>query len=227
MTADSPPEDDPFPPQLIAAARDGDGEALRRLHARVEPHVVGVLLTLTRRSDELEDLRTEVCAEVLLGLHRYRGDGTFKAWVAAIAARRLRHRIRNRVREEKMLAEVGAWDQPASHGPDEVLSHREQLLRTAEEMAELPERLYLSLVMVNILGEAPAKAARTIGGTARSIANSAYRARTWIRERLAAREHSSGRQNPDAAHGAADDRSQRPARATGHAGRGGGADHER
>ena len=186
-------DDKAFPPETIAAARNGDRKALRELHERIHPYVGYVLLVLTHRSSGLEDLHAEICAEVLLSLPRYRGEAKFGTWIGAITARRLRHWRRSTFREQRTREEVFALGPPESPRPDEILIRRERLLHVSEEIVRLPEPLYTNVALVSVLGHTPAEVARLIGGTPRSVTNATYRARVWIRNVMA----SKGRLNED------------------------------
>ena len=177
-------DDKAFPPETIAAARNGDRKALRELHERIHPYVGYVLLVLTHRSSGLEDLHAEVCAAVLLSLPRYRGEAKFGTWVGAITARRLRRWRRSTFRELRTREEAVTLGPPEAPGPDEILIRRQRLLHVAEEIVRLPEPLYLSVALVSALGNTPVETARLIGKTPRSVTNATHRARVWIRNEL-------------------------------------------
>jgi RNA polymerase sigma-70 factor (ECF subfamily) len=173
----------PIPSELIAKAQAGDLDAQRRLYALIRPYVRFVVASLTGRVGDLDELCQEACAQILVNLRRFRGTGKFTTWVCAVAAQRV-SRWRRRLRRE--LAARRAFGTTLGDGevrpPEDSLLRREALAAADEAMLALPERMYLALVMLDILGLHPAEAAKMIGGSARSISTNAYRAKVRVRD---------------------------------------------
>lgn len=173
-----------IPDSLIAAAKAGDAAALRDLYDRVHPYVGYLLLKLAGDAGGLDDLCHEICAEVLLNLGRYRGQGKFESWVYALAARQVRHwRRRQRLAQALLSARASMYHEPPRR-PDDALLSREALLAARGVIIDLPRRLYLSIVLVDIMGMTSEEAAAVVGGTPLSVLNAIYRARERIRARF-------------------------------------------
>ena len=133
----------PIPDSLIAAAKAGDAAALRDLYDRVRPYVGYLLLKLAGDATGLDDLCHEICAEVLLGIGRYRGQGKFETWVYAVAARQVRHwRRRQRLAQALLSAHASLHREPPRR-PDDALLRREAIYTAAGVIIDLPRRLYL------------------------------------------------------------------------------------
>jgi len=181
------PDDGKIPLDLVNAAQAGDPQALRTLFDRVQPLVACIIGALVGGAPDARDLCADACAEVLLNLGRFRGEGRFSAWVHAVAVRRIgrwheRRRLQRMLHEQRPL-----WQpDPSTPPPDEILVREEARRFVSREILRLPRRMYLAVTLVDLAGMSPAEAAAMIGGTARSISNASYRAKVRIQERLVA-----------------------------------------
>ncbi|MBI5487897.1 MAG: RNA polymerase sigma factor [Deltaproteobacteria bacterium] len=182
------PAGSPIPRKLVAAAKAGDQEALRRLYARLRDYVSFLLLCLAGGTPGLEDLGNDICARVILHLGRYRGKGPFTSWVGMITARRFYRWRKLEDRREQTKTDLEAIGAAPPDCPDEVLDRREKLLDAAAGAKRLPKRLFECFAAVDLRGELPVEAVKTIGGTSRAIANAAYRARLLLRAEIERRD---------------------------------------
>ena len=71
---------------LALRAKAGDRNALDRLVTETLSDVLGVCRYLGKPSDP-EDLAQETYARALGSIHRFRGDGSARAWLLSIARR--------------------------------------------------------------------------------------------------------------------------------------------
>ncbi len=173
-----------IPASLIASAKAGDGKALRDLYDDVRSYVGCLLLRLAGNAAGLDELCHEICAEVLLSIGRYRGRSKFESWVYALAARQVRHwRRRQRLAQALLSARAEMYTEPPRR-PDEAFLRCEALLTAAQVIIDLPQRPYLSVVLLDVVGLSPEEVSATIGGTPRSVLNAASRARDKIRARF-------------------------------------------
>jgi len=181
------PDDGRIPAEIVSAAQAGDPDALRALFDRVQPLVACIIGALVGNAPDARDLCADACAEVLLNVGRFRGDGRFSAWVYAVTVRRIgrwyeRRRLQRMLQQQRPLLEPN----PSSPPPDEILVREEARRFVSREILRLPRRMYLAITLVDLAGMSPAEAAAMIGGTARSISNASYRAKVRIQERLVA-----------------------------------------
>lgn len=79
---------------LLAAARNGEEAALRSLLETHRARVVRLAAYVLRRPDEAEDVAQEAFLRAFRNLHRFRGEGPFSAWLAAITVSLCRDRCR-------------------------------------------------------------------------------------------------------------------------------------
>lgn len=123
---------------LVVAAKAGDGLAFRRL---VEPHL-GVLLRIARRGTSdpavAEDAVQECLTLAFQRLHRYRHDKSFRAYLAAIAAKQAytlaRGERRRRHREEASAAP------PVPATPEENAEAARAAAQVRDALGEMTEK---------------------------------------------------------------------------------------
>ena len=171
-----------IPDDLIARARGGDTAALRDLYDRIQPYVGYLVFLLAGRSAGLGELCRDICAEVLVNLGRFRGEAKFTTWVGAVVARQVRHWRKKQRVEQALWSNRVSPPGTAPRGPEDALLGQEALAAAGEVILCLPRRMYDAFVLVNLLGVSSVEAARTLGGTPRSISDAAYRARVRIRD---------------------------------------------
>ena len=178
------PATDGIPLDLVTEAQAGDPVAMRKLHAQVRSFVGYLLVALAGRGPGVEDLGSEICAQVFLNLHRFKADGSFTSWVGTTAARQYRRWRRAENRRDRTASDAGILAGPEADRPDEIADRREVLLGAGAAVHRIPRRLLECFTLVDLVGETPTEAAKTIGGNPREIANSAYRARLILRREL-------------------------------------------
>jgi RNA polymerase sigma factor (sigma-70 family) len=136
VTPDAPDDDD----ALLAAWRDGDRAAGQRLFARYyEPVARFFLNKAGEAGDELIQKTFLACVE---GMPRFRGEGSFRSYVFAVAYRQLCRHWRDRGKPvDPSTASICALDPTASR----VLVEREELRLLLAGLRELPLDLQVPL----------------------------------------------------------------------------------
>ena len=120
---------------LLAAARDGDGDAFAIFYRRYLPAMVGLLLHETGNREVTADLVAEVFAAAYLDAGRYRDveGGSARPWLRGIALNKLREsRRRGRVRD-RARRRLALEPEPLTDAD----------LERVEELASLPEAMAL------------------------------------------------------------------------------------
>jgi len=179
------PHQTAIPDELVVAAQAGDAKARHELFLLIRPYVMRVLVSLVGRTRELRELRDEIALEVLLHIKSFRREAKFTTWMYSVVAQRAHawRRRRRLVRSLRSGTLAFSREDPGAR-PDDLAARREEMIAASREILRLPTRMYLSLVLVDILGESPAEAAAVIGGSPRAISNASYRAKVRVRGRL-------------------------------------------
>ncbi len=182
--ATTEPDDDATLLQRFAARREETSFAV--LLARHGPMVLGVCRRILGDDHEAEDVFQATFLLLARKAGTLRHPETVAAWLYGVArrlalmARRSNNRRRQRERENAVSV-------AASIDPLDELSARELLLILDEELARLPERYRLPLILCGLEGRSQAEAARLLGWTAGSLKNRLERGRARLRVRLARR----------------------------------------
>ncbi len=150
MTADSIPkrseatrdEDERY----MAAVAAGDGDALREIFDRWKLPMLNYLYRSLGNFADAEDLALEVFTEVWRSAPRYRSEGTFSAWLFAIARGKVRHEWRRRRRKPVAAAPVGLLGFPAPDG-EGSLEQRESEEVLLRGLNTLPEAQRSALIL--------------------------------------------------------------------------------
>jgi RNA polymerase sigma-70 factor (ECF subfamily) len=97
----TPPLDDA---QLMAAVQSGDEHAASELHDRLRPRVDTTIRALLGPGHtEHDDLAQQSFIELVLSLHRFRGECSLETWAATITARTVFKYLRRRTTERKIF----------------------------------------------------------------------------------------------------------------------------
>ena len=173
---------------LLPRCRRGDEAAWRELVSRHTRRVFALAYRFTGRVDEAEDLTQEVFVKVYQTLDRYHeGDGSFGAWLMAVARnhaidhyRRRRHDALRKTEEPQVLEGIAS----AEEGPLRDLEREERVRLVHRGLRALPEDLRVPLVLCDLQGLPYGEIAESLGiplGTVKSRIN---RARLELARRL-------------------------------------------
>lgn len=92
-------------PELIEAARTGQGDAMERLLEALWPHAYRIARSIVHNDSLAEDAAQEACAILYRELHRLRSVDAFRVWAYRIVAREA-----VRVAKRHAIPEPGAAD---------------------------------------------------------------------------------------------------------------------
>ena len=161
----------PFDPSrfdgLVAGARSGDPRAVEELFNELQPRMLRFL-----RSQEhgaADDLSAEVWLAVAAGISRFDGEwADFRAWVFAIARRRLADHRRTAVRRRTDVVDVESFerqhadDAPEDEALDKLSGQNAATLITSVLSGEQAEVLLLRVLadldvaqVASIMGRSP------------------------------------------------------------------------
>ncbi|HEY7307786.1 MAG TPA: sigma-70 family RNA polymerase sigma factor [Gemmataceae bacterium] len=165
-----------------------DEDAFAALLARHGPMVYGVCRRALRDVQDAEDVFQATFLVLARKAGSLRQPETLSAWLHG-TARRLaltsrRTAARRHLREGRCLEMVSP---PSQTDPLDELSAREFLLVLDEEMARLPERYRLPLLLCGLQGRGQDEAARILGWTPGSLKGRLERGRKQLHARLTRR----------------------------------------
>ena len=174
---------------LLPRCRGGDEAAWRELVARHTRRVFALAYRFTGRVDEAEDLVQEIFVKVYQTLDRYRaGDGSFTAWLMAVARnqaidqyrRRRQERVR-RVEDPERVERMASDDET----PLEDMEHGERVAIVHRGLRALPEDLRLPLILCDLQGLPYDEIAASLQLPLGTVKSRIKRARLELAKRLA------------------------------------------
>jgi RNA polymerase sigma-70 factor (ECF subfamily) len=174
--------------ELLAAAREGDGEALEALLARHERQVYRFGLRMCGSEEDAKEVLQETLLTAFRGLHAFRGDAELSTWLYQVART---HCFRARRRRAGVPEEHLPLDSPAAAGvpvegppPDEKAHARQmgEVLQAA--ILALPDAYRETLILRDVEGLSAEEAARVVGIEVRALKSRLHRARMQLREHL-------------------------------------------
>jgi uncharacterized protein len=159
---------------LVRAAAAGDVEAFAVLVGRGRARVQAVAERLV--GGEADDVVQEALLRAYLSLSQLRDPSRFTAWLCAIAVNLARMRLRGRILETPLPADIAADD----HSDEQDL-----LLRVREAIGVLPPAQREAVLLHYIDGLACDEVAQLLGSSPGAIRVRLHRARQQLREQLA------------------------------------------
>ncbi|MHB1422290.1 MAG: sigma-70 family RNA polymerase sigma factor [Gemmataceae bacterium] len=165
-----------------------DESAFAALLARHGPMVFGVCRRVLRDDHEAEDAFQATFLLLARKAGGLRHPETLAAWLYGAARRLAQTAQRSNSRRRQREKERSDTTSPAaSANPLDELSARELLLILDDEMARLPDRYRLPLILCGLEGRSQAEAARLLGWTVDSVRGRLERGRARLRARLVRR----------------------------------------
>lgn len=157
---------------LALRAKTGDQSALDEFIAATASDVLGVCRYLGKPSDP-EDLAQETYLRALGSMHRFRGDGSARAWLLSIARRvcadATRREIKGRRLDERLVADLIHENH-----------HDEAWFEVDELLTVLDEDRRAAFVLTQLVGLSYEDAAETVGCPIGTIRSRVARARQQL-----------------------------------------------
>ena len=163
--------------KAIAAAKEGDKDAMRYLYVRYADNVYGYARGILRDEHDAEDVTQQVFTKLLTAIGKYEArEVPFSAWIL-----RVTHNVAiDFLRRHRAVpcGDVIAAEDP----PDDAGDQRAG--RLLEAFATLPREQREVLVMRHILGMSPREIATRLGKTEGSIHGLHHRGRRPLQQAL-------------------------------------------
>lgn len=155
---------------LALRAKAGDRRALHDFVAETRPAVWRLCRFLGAPTDP-DDLTQETYERALGALHRFRGDGSARAWLLGIARRVCADATRRSIRQRRLAEKVIASTPPDLH-------HDASWLETDEMLALLDGDRREAFVLTQFVGLSYDEAAEVVGCPVGTIRSRVARARS-------------------------------------------------
>ena len=177
LQAESPPMNEL---ELARAAR-ADAQAFAELYRRHVTRVYRYHMARTGNVKDAEDLTSQTFMAALKGIHTFRGDGVFAAWLMGIASRRRALFFRGRRPEVPLEA---ALNVPAPGAPtDKSAAMRMQVESVARALNQLSPDRAEAVTLVHFSGLTYAEAASALGKSEAAVKMLVSRGLQDLRER--------------------------------------------
>lgn len=138
---------------VLARINDGDPHAVEVLFRELQPRLLRFLQSQESRA--ADDLAAEVWLAVARGISRFEGDWSdFRAWIFAIARRRLADHRRTAVRRRTDVVDVETFEHhPADDMPEREVLHKISGQQAAALITSVLGGDQAEVVLLRVLGE--------------------------------------------------------------------------
>ena len=137
--------------ELASEARGGDPLATERLFLSLLPRVRNLVRYLVRGDRDVDDLSQDALVMILRGLHGYRADGPFRAWVDRVVARSVFAALKRRASAPPLAARqtIAEETEGVTLGGHEAYCMRRKLV---DWLDRVPEPQRVALVLHYVMG---------------------------------------------------------------------------
>lgn len=177
------------PTEVVAAARQGDELAFRRVVEHYQRAVFAIAWRMTGDAAHAEDLCQEVFLRLWRKFHTFQPDRPLRPWLLRLATNVCINALKKR-RLRAVSLNVGEddeapWEPPAQGpGPDELASGREVAARLEDAIAELPDDYRLVVTLRHLEGLTYEEISTTLGWPLGTVKVRLFRARERLRRVL-------------------------------------------
>ena len=124
----------------VEQARQGDERAWRELYDAHADLVFRLAFRVVRDRDAALDVVQEAFIKASDAIGRFRGDSSFRSWIASIALNEARSWIRKRARASQVALDSVPEPAASQRGADEALAISELASRALDFVETLPEQ---------------------------------------------------------------------------------------
>ena len=172
--------------QLVAAAKEGDGEAFEALVRATYAETYTLALRMTGNEEDARDVVQESYLRAFRGLRRFRGDAQFSTWLYRITANCANTHLGRgrRHRHEELDDDAPLRDDRPHYAPEARMESADLRGRLQDAIAELPPKLR-AVVLLRDVYDLPHEAIAAELGISETAAKvRLHRARKRLREEL-------------------------------------------
>jgi RNA polymerase sigma-70 factor (ECF subfamily) len=172
---------------LIAAAREGNRDALEQLLERYQDTVFSFGLRMCGDSEDAKDVLQNTLLAAARSMPRFRGDASFSTWLYTIARRfclKQRRRGRSAPALDVPLDDVAHRVVSQDHDPETLAGRTEMRRLLARALASLEPAMREVLVLRDIEGLSAAEVSKVTGASVAAVKSRLHRARAALGTRV-------------------------------------------
>ncbi|MDX1396739.1 MAG: RNA polymerase sigma factor [Gemmatimonadota bacterium] len=176
----------------VEQARQGDERAWKALYDRTADLAFRLAFGVVGDRDAALDVVQEAYINAARSIDRFRGDSSFRGWIASIAVNEARSWLRKRGRERRVSLDSVAEPRAGGRGPDERVGDAQLAGRALEVVATLPDRQRDAVLLRTTEGLSYREIAERIGSTEGSVRVSYHLGIKKVREQLSGLDPATG-----------------------------------
>ena len=178
---------------LVAAAKNGDGQAFEALVKRHQRRILAIAVRYTRTRHDGEDVCQQAFQKAFLYLHRFEGKSSFSTWLTRVAINEAlmflrRGRGQREVSIEDFINRNGAASRleilESDADPETCYLHQEDMRILSAAMDKLRPGLRRALELRELAELSTAETARRMGLPVTAVKARLFHARKKLREVL-------------------------------------------
>ena len=171
---------------LVAAAKDGDGQAFEELVRATYADAYTLAYRLTGNEEDASDVVQEAYLRAYKSLKRFRGDAQFSTWLYRIVANCSSTLLgkRSKTRHEELDEEAPIAELRPAYDPDAAADASAERERVTDALRELPDGLRQVVVLRDVYDLPHEAIAKELGISEAAAKVRLHRARRRLRERL-------------------------------------------
>jgi RNA polymerase sigma-70 factor (ECF subfamily) len=187
--------------QLLALAREGNRDAFGALIQRYWEDTVEVACTYIRNRADAEDQAQNASLKAFEHLHQYRGEGSFRQWLAGIVSNECRMRMRSERRARFVYLDERPVDPyqkpvqvPSSYPDHEGLFAYDELIHVLRaEVKHIPALMRNVILLRDVAGLSLSSVASELGISVSAVKSRLVRGRSELCDRIRRRCKDIGR----------------------------------
>ena len=168
----------------VEQARDGDERAWRELYERHVDLVFCLAYRVVNDRDVALDIVQEAYIKASVAIANFRGDSSFKGWIASITLNEARSWLRKQGRERQVSLDAVGEPESGSRPADEVASDAELAGRALEFIQTLPDQQRDAVMLRTTEGLSYREIAAAVGSSEGSVRVSYHHGMAKLREHM-------------------------------------------
>ena len=168
----------------VQQAQRGDDHAWRELYERHVDLVFRLACRVVRDRDAALDVVQDAFVKASRSIDGFRGDASFKSWIAAITLNEARSWLRKKGRERQVSLDSVAEPEATDRGPEDRASDRQLAERALEYIRTLPDQQRDAVLLRTTEGLSYREIAAIVGSSEGSVRVSFHHGMTKLREHM-------------------------------------------